>query len=457
MIMTRTLLNRFQLFFVGISAFASLCLSAGLARAVDIQEVTTPAGVTYWLVEDDTSDMISMSFLFRGGSVLDPIGKEGLSDLAASTMDEGAGPLPSQAFRRILDDKSITLSFRAGRDTFGGTFLTLNRYRDEAFDLLRLALTEPRFDEEAVERIRSQILIGKSRSQTDPNDRAGKALFKVLFGDHPYGKPGDGTSASVAEITLDDLKAFPASRLAKDRLIIGVVGNINAAMLTPLLDHAFGALPETVGPVPTLAVIDPIQGETVVIDQDVPQSVAILAQPGIDREDPDYYAAYLATHILGGGGFESRLVNEVRVKRGLAYSTYAYMMDLDSAPLIMSGVATRNDAMAESLDVIQREWALMGEQGVTLEELNDAKTYLTGSYALRFTTAGRIARALTGIQFYDFGIDFIDRRNGFIDAVSLEDVNRVANQLFKAEALTTIVVGRPENVEATIDAPDIPG
>lgn len=438
-------------------ALSSLTLLGPLAHAVEIEEVTTPAGITYWLVEDDTADMVSMSFLFRGGSVLDPAGKEGLSDLAASTMDEGAGTLPSQAFRRILDDKSITLSFRAGRDTFGGTFLTLNRYRDEAFDLLRLALTEPRFDEDAVERIRSQILIGKSRAQTDPNDRAGKALFKTLFGNHPYGSPGDGTSASIAAITLKELKAFPANRLAKDRLILGVVGNIDAAALTPLIDHAFGALPETVGPVPTIAAIEPIEGETVIVDQDVPQSVAILAQPGLDREDPDYYAAYIATHILGGGGFESRLVNEVRVKRGLAYSTYAYMMDLDAAPLIMSGVATRNDAMAESLDVIRREWALMGENGVTAAELNDAKTYLTGSYALRFTTAGRIARALTGIQFYDFGIDFIDRRNSYIDAVSLEDVNRVANRLFNSEALTTVVVGRPENIEATIEAPDIPG
>ncbi len=434
-----------------------LILAAAPAKAVDIQEITTPKGVTYWLVEDDTADLVSMSFLFRGGSTLDPKGKEGLAELVASTIDEGAGEMPSQAFRRILDDQSITLSFSAGRDTFGGSFLTLNRYRDQAFDLLRLALAEPRFDEDAVERIRSQILIGKSREKTDPNSQAGKALFKALFGDHAYGAPGDGTSAGIAAVTLDDLKAFPGDRFAKDRLLIGVVGDIDADTLTPLIDRAFGDLPDSVGPVPETSAPTPEPGGLFIIDQDVPQSVAVMAQPGLGRLDEDYYAAYIATYVLGGGGFESRLVNEVRVKRGLAYSTYAYMLDLADAPLILSGVQTRNDGMAESLSVIREQFGEMRDGGVTENELTDAKTYLTGSYALRFTTAGRIARALTGIQYYDLGVDYMDRRNSYIEAVTLEDVNRVANRLFDPDALTTVVVGRPSGVEATGPAPEIPG
>jgi len=432
-------------------------LSVPAAKAVEIKEVVSPKGITAWLVEDDTADLISVDFVFRGGSSLDPVDKIGLADLAASTLDEGAGDLDSAAFRRILDDKSITLAFSAGRDAFSGSFRTLNRYRDEAVDLLSMALTRPRFDADAVERIRGQILIGLERDKSSPNARAGNTLAKVVFGDDPYGRPGSGTIEGIKAVTLEDLHGFAARMLTRDRLIIGVVGNITAEELAPLLDTAFGGLPAT-GDIPDLAPASvEAEGSVVVLDQNLPQSVVMLAQPGIDRLDEDYYAAYVVNFVLGGGGFGSRLTTEIREKRGLAYSTYSYMIDRQRSALIIAGVSTRNDAVAESIALIKEEWKKLRTTGVTEEELRNAKTYLTGSYPLRFTTTSQIAGALTGIQYYGLGIDYIDRRNSYIEAVTLEEANRVAKELYDPEALTVVVVGRPEGVTATRDAPEIGG
>ena len=442
---------------VWVALIGVLIVWTGPARAVDIQEVVSPGGIKAWLVEDDTADLISMDFLFQGGESLDPAGKEGLAELVSSLLDEGAADLDSQAFQRILNDKSIGIGFSAGRDSFSGSFMTLNRYRDEAVRLLKLALTAPRFDEDAVERIRGQILINMKRRETSPNAKAGRALLKTLYGDDPYGRPGGGTIAGIQAVTVADMRHFVARTLTRDRLIVGVVGNITADELKPMLDEIFGLLPEK----GDVAVLPPVQassdGGVIVIEQDVPQSVVTMAQPGIDRMDPDYYAAYLVTHILGGGGFSSRLTEEVREKRGLAYSTYAALQDLQRSTLVMAGVSTRNESVGESVDIIRAEWAKIRDKGVTAEELENAKTYLTGSYPLRFTTTGQIAGALTGIQYYGLGIDYIDKRNGFLEAVTLEQANRVAKELFNPDALTIVVVGKPNGVVATRPVPDIGG
>lgn len=442
----------------GLALVGLLILWTGPARAIDIQEVVSPGGVTAWLVEDETADLVSMDFLFRGGEALDPVGKEGLAELVSSLLDEGAGDLDSQAFQRILNDKSITISFGAGRDSFSGSFMALNRYRDEAVRLLKLALTAPRFDEDAVERIRGQILINLKRRETSPNAKAGKALVKTLYGDDPYGRPGGGTIDGIQAVTVADMRDFVTRTLTRDRLIVGVVGKITAEELKPMLDEAFGGLPEK-GDVPVLPpVAASSEGGVIVIEQDVPQSVVTMAQPAaIDRKDPDYYAAYLVTHVLGGGGFSSRLTEEVREKRGLAYSTYAALHDTKRSSLLMAGVSTRNDAVAESVEIIRREWAKIRDKGVTADELENAKTYLTGSYPLRFTTTGQIAGALTGIQYYDLGIDYIEKRNGYLEAVTLDQANRVAKDLFDPAALTIVVVGKPVDLAATRPAPDIGG
>ncbi|RMD63609.1 MAG: insulinase family protein [Alphaproteobacteria bacterium] len=432
-----------------------LLAMAGPARAVEVQRVVSPGGIEAWLVEDHTNPILSLDLAFRGGAALDPAGKEGLANMVSGLIDEGAGPLDSQAFQGRLQELSIRLSFNASLDTFGGTLQTLSETRDEAFRLLRLALTEPRFDAEPVTRIRSQILAGLAQEAEDPRSIARRTLSKVLFPDHPYGRPVSGTQLSVPRITVEDLRTFVKERFARDTLVIGVVGDITAQELARLLDETFLALPATAASaaVPSAAVAG--DGAVVVVEKDVPQSVVAFGHEGIRRDDPDYYAAYVVNYILGGGGFASRLYKEVREKRGLAYSVYSYLNPLDHAALVVGGVATQNGRVAQSLEIIRREWGRMGETGPSAQELDDAKTYLTGSFPLRFSSSGRIAGMLVGMQLENLGIDYLDRRNAFIEAVTLDQARRVARRLYDPDRLAVVVVGHPTGVTPTAPAPDL--
>ena len=431
-----------------------LLLPAAAAGAVEVQRVVSPGGIEAWLVEDRANPIISLDLAFRGGAAHDPIGKEGLATLVSSLIDEGAGSIESQAFQGELEQKAIRLSFDAGLDLFDGSLQTLTKNRDRAFELLRLALSEPRFDEEPVERIRAQILARIKARENDANRIAGRTFRKLLFGDHPYARPVDGTLESVAAVTREDLRAFVARRFARSNLVIGVSGDIGAEELAPLLDQTFGGLPAEPAD-EVIADVEPAaKGDLVVVEQAVPQSAVVMGHGGIQRDDPDFYTAYVVNYILGGGSFASRLYEEVREKRGLAYSVYAFLNGLDHGALVIGGVGTANDRVAESIALMRQEWRRMAEAGPTAEELAAAKTYLTGSYPLRLTSTARIAGMLVGIQLEDLGIDYIDRRNGFIEAVTLEDARRVAAELYDAEALTVVVVGQPEGLEPTREAPE---
>lgn len=424
------------------------------AAAVEVQRVVSPGGIEAWLVEDHGNPIISLDLAFRGGSAAEPAAKGGLATLVASTLDEGAGELDSQAFQKALSDHSIGLSFQAGRDSFGGSLSTLTRYSDEAFDLLRLALTAPRFDAAPVERVRGQLQASLARQDQDPDAIAGRTLAHTLFGEHPYGRPAGGTAESLAAIGIDDLRTFARERLTRDRLVIGVAGDIGPERLAELLDSTFGALPVS-GPALEVADVTPrAEGGVMVIERQQPQSVVSIAQPGISRDDPDFYAAYLVNYVLGGGGFASRLYAEVREKRGLAYSVYSYLAPYDHTALISAGVATQNARVGESLEVIREEWRKMAENGPTAEELADAKTFVTGNFPLRLTSTGKVSGILVTMQLDHLGIDYIDRRSALFDAVTLEDARRVARRLYDPAALTVVIVGQPEGVTATLPAPD---
>ncbi|MCP5366998.1 MAG: insulinase family protein [Hyphomicrobiales bacterium] len=422
-----------------------LVLAAVPAGAVSIQRVVSPGGVVAWLVEDHTNPIIALDLAFRGGATLDPEGREGLARMVSATLDEGAGGLDSQAFQGRLDDLSISLSFSAGRESFSGSLTTLTGNRDTAFDMLRLALTEPRFDPAPVARIRSQTLAGLRREAEDPDSIADKALMATLFPGHPYGRPAKGTPESVAAITADDLRGFVKRRLARQNLLVGVVGDITAAELAPLLDRTFGALPPRAAPW-DLPEVAPARADTTVIRKPVPQSAISFAQPGLKRDDPDFYAAYVMNHILGGGGFTSRLFNEVREKRGLAYSVGTSLYPLDHAGLIVGDAGTANARVKDTLGQIRAEWRRIVKDGVTGDELKDAKTYLTGSFPLRFSSSGRIASMLVAIQMDKLGIDYLDRRNGLIEAVTMADIDRVIHRLLDPDKLVIVVVGEPEGL-----------
>jgi zinc protease len=422
----------------------------GVARSGDaaskVERVVSPGGIEAYLMPEPAIPFLSLALHFRGGSALDPAGKEGLAYMVSGLLDEGAGDLESQAFHTELEDRAIRLSFDATRDAFTGQIKTLSSERERAFELLGLALSEPRFDAEPVERIRNQIQAELRRRAEDPDYVASRTWFERAFPDHPYGRPVQGTAESVAGITTADLRQFVRERLAKDNLVVGVAGDITAAELGPLLDRAFGDLPATSAPV-DLAPAKPAGGDTVVVRKDVPQSQVLFGEQGLARADPDFYAAYVANHILGGGGFGSRLTEEVREKRGLAYSVYSYLYPLDHAPLWVGGLGTANAAVGQAIGLVREEIARMAAGDVDAAALADAKTYLTGSFPLRLTSNDQIASMLVSMQVDDLGIDYLERRNDYIEAVTLDDVRRAARRLYRPDQLLTVVVGDPEGVQ----------
>ncbi len=437
---------------------AILLIAAAPARAVDVQRVVSPMGIEAWLVENDSVPVIALEFAFRGGVELDPSGKEGLANLVSILLDEGAGDLDSATFQARLSNAAISLSFDAAVDGFYGSLKTVTANADEAFELLELALTAPRFDDDAVERMRAAVQADIRRRVADPGWMGRRAFYELAFGDHPYGRPSRGTAPTVNGLTAEDFRGFVAERFNRSNLLVGVSGDVTADELGPILDRIFGDLPEG-EPSPRPADVAPAgAGERVLVRRDGPQSSMMLSQPGIARSDPDFYTAYVVNHILGGGGFTSRLTDEIRERRGLTYGISSFLVNFDHADLLMVSSSLSNANVPTALDLIRQQWRRLATSGVTAEELDEAKTFLTGSFPLRFTSTDRIASILLGMQIEDLGIDFLDRRNAEVEAVTLANANRVARRLYDVDALTVVVVGDPDDgfqADREIDSADL--
>ena len=428
---------------------AALVLAAALPAAGmgKIEKVTSPGGITAWLVQDRLNPIIAMQVVFIGGSIADPDGKEGLAQLTAAMMYEGAGALKSQAFQKAVEDKSIDLGFSAGSDTFSGSLKTLTKNRDMAFDLFRLAMTEPRFDAEPLSRTKTQILVNLARRARDPNVIAGQRWWSSAYPDFPYGRRTRGTPETVKAIAPNDMRGFLKSRLARNNVFIGVVGDITPDELKVLLDKTFGGLPEKAVALDLAETPPKLDGRTEVIRRPFPQSRVIFGQAGIKRDHKDWYAAYVLNQILASGSFTSRLMKEVREKRGLVYSVGAGLNPMRYSATLVGSLGTQNARVAKSIELVRAEWKRMKEEGATKEEVEDAIRYLTGSFALSLDSTSRIASTLASVQYLGLGLDYLDNRNSFIEAVTVDDVNRVARELLTPEKLTFVVVGQPENLE----------
>jgi zinc protease len=416
------------------------------SRAATVQKVRTKAGFECWLVEDYAVPLVAFDFAWRGGNVQDPDGREGASAMLAALLDEGAGPYDSDAFHRALDDKAVEISFGAERDLFKGQLKTLSRHVDAAFDFLRLAVNEARLDSDAIERVRSQMIAGLKHEAKDPDALAGRAFREAAFPGHRYSRAGRGTLDSVPLIAREDLVRLRADMMARDNIKIAAVGAIDAGRLAALIDSVFATLP----PAASLVAVPDVQlaglGTRKVVDVDVPQSTLRFALQGVARTDPDYMIASVVNHILGGGVFSARLFKEVREKRGLAYSVHTSLANWDHASLFSGGTSTKNERAAESLTVIEEEIAKLAADGPTAEELDKAKKYLTGSYVLRFDTSTKICDHLVHLQTEGYPVEYLDERNGLIEAVTLDDAKRVAARLFDGKKLLVAVAGRPDGM-----------
>ncbi|MBA3449566.1 MAG: insulinase family protein [Pseudaminobacter sp.] len=418
-----------------------LLLAAAMpARAeVEIQEVKSAGGVTAWLVEDYSVPIIALRFAFDGGSTQDPRGKEGLANLMTSLFDEGAGDLDSDAFQIRLDDAGAEMGFSAGRDNLYGSMRMLADQKEEALELLRLAIESPRFDQAAVDRMRSQIVSGIVSSQRDPETAAQFQWAEALYGDHPYARRDEGTEQSLAAITVADLKALHKAIFAREKLHVAVVGAIDAETLKLQLDRLFGGLPEKPD-LRSVPDIEPKLAQRVRVEYALPQTSLQLAYPGIEREAPEFFGAVLMNQILGGGTFSSRLFEEVREKRGLAYGVSSSLVNHEHANALVIGTSTRADNATETLGVIQDVVRKMAEEGPTEAELAAAKKYLIGSYAINnLDSSSAIATTLIELQIEKLGIGYMERRADLINAATLEDAKKAAELLLLADPAILIV------------------
>ncbi|SFJ51011.1 M16 family metallopeptidase [Celeribacter neptunius] len=428
-----------------IAAAALIMLTLPALAAVEVQDIETPGGIKAWLVEEHSIPFTALEIRFRGGTAMDRPGKRGEVNLMMATLEEGAGDLDAQGFANARDDLAASYSFDAYMDsvTISARFLTENR--DQAVALLRAALMQPRFDQDAVDRVRGQVMSILRSQATDPGDIASETFYAQTFGDHPYGSNDNGTPESVAGLTREDMFAAKDRVMTRDRLYVGAVGDITAEELSNLLDDLLGELPAN-GPDLPAQVEPTLPGDLTVVPFQTPQSVVLFGQKGITRDDPDFIPAYIANEILGGHG-ESRLMDEVREKRGLTYGIGAYLVAFDHSELVMGQFSSGNASVAEAIDVVKDEWAKFAATGLTQDELDMAKTYLTGAYALRFDGNGPIARILVGMQMDGLSKDYMKTRNDMVNAVTLDQVNAAIKRIYDPKQLTFVVVGQPEGLQ----------
>jgi len=431
----------------GASKAPALTEGADATGQINVQHVVSPGGIEAWLVEEHSIPIIAINFAFQGGAYLDAKGKEGTAILLSGLLAEGAGPHDSGTVRQLLEENSITLSYGASLDALSGTLRTLTANKTLAFDLARLSLTDPRFDSEPVKRVRGQIQVALKNAAMDPEAIASQALYENLFAGHAYSRPVQGTAETLAGISTKDLRNFLKAGVTRDRLKVGVVGDIDAATLQAVLDEIFGGLPAT-GTTRNLEDA-PVssRGGVEVIDFDNPQSTVNFAGPGVSIDDPDFIPSYVLNYTLGGGGFSSRLMEEVREKRGLTYGIYTYFQPYERAGLFYGQVASDNEKVGETLAITKQEIEKIRAEGVTETELDDAKRYLTGAFPLGFSSNASIAARLLAYQLYGYDVTYINTRNARINAVTMDDTRRVAKLLPSSDEITFVVVGKPVGLE----------
>ncbi|MGV8831992.1 MAG: M16 family metallopeptidase [Devosia sp.] len=426
----QTLLRR-PLAFLSL-ACTTLLLALPAQAEVVFQDITSPKGINAWLVEDYAVPIVTIRFAFEGGTTQDPAGKEGLVNLLTTLFDEGAGTLDSDAFQIALDNAGAEMGFAADADAFYGSMRMLADQRDEAIGLLKLAIQQPRFDQNPIERMRAQLLTGILAAAQSPGTAAQRQWATALYGDHPYARRSEGTAETLASITADDLRGAYKKIFARGNLHIGIVGAIDAKAAAEMVDTLFGALPAEPD-LSAIANVEPKLGQDLRLDYDLPQTSIVLAYPGVKRTDPNYFAAYLMTQILGGDTFRSRLTSELREKRGLTYGISAALNNLAHTQSLVISTATRADRATETLAAIKAIVADMASDGPTAEELAGAKKYIIGAYPIgELSSSSAIANTLVGLQLHDLGIDYIASRADLINAVTIDDVKAMAASLLTA-------------------------
>ena len=427
---------------------AAVALLAGtpLQAEIDIQPVETEAGFSAWLVEERSIPFVAIEVIFPGGAVLDTEETLGATPLMTALLGEGAGDLDAQGFAAAVEATAGSIRFDAGRDSVSLRIRALTENRDEVLELARQALTQPRFDETALERVRAQTIASLERGARDPNTIAARTFNEQAFDGHPYARPTDGTPETVAALSRDDILAAHQTTLTRDRVIVGAAGDISAEELAAVLDALLGDLPAASAELPDYAEFTAPGGITV-IDHPGPQSVIAFGHAGIRRDDPDFMAAFVMNEIFGGGRFGTRLMRELREIRGLTYGVGSSVATAQHGDSFQGRLSTDNARVGEVVELLRSEWEWLAEGGITQADLERVQTYLTGAYPLRFDGNASIAGILASMQFQGFDIDYVNIRNDLVRAVTLEDIHRVAERIIDPEGLHFVIVGQPQGLD----------
>ncbi len=435
------MIRRLRLAVILTAALVAPLGSSQAGAPAPIEAVVSPTGTEAWLYRDPSLPIVALAFRFAGGSAQDPAGQEGLARFLTAMLDEGAGPYDAASYRERLDDRAIRLSISAGRESLHGTLYTLRENVEEAAVLLGHALARPHFDEGAVTRIRSQLEAVRAQNTRRPGNLARARWFSLVFGDGAYGRPASGTQESLAGIRADDLRAAAGQRLVRRRLTVGAAGDIDPDTLVRVLESAFSDLPAG-NPAATAPERGRFEGQSLHVPMDVPQTELVFGLPGLARDDAEFFPAFVLNAILGGSAPVARLEAEVRVKRGLVYSIYTYLTDMQRAPLLLGGTSTRAESARQTVAVVREVIRSMAVEGPGRAELADAKRYLTGSFPLATDSTSEMAEFLVAMQVNGLGTDYLDYRNALVEAVTIQDVKRVARRLLDAEAMVWVAVGR---------------
>lgn len=413
-----------------------------LRAEVDITQVTSPGGLNAWLVEERSIPFVSLDLIFAGGATLESDAQAGVVNLMAALLSEGAGDMDAQAFAARSEDLATRISFDAGRDSVSVSVRFLTEDADAVIEHLRLALTEPRFDEDAIARTRGQLMAQLRREVLDPNTIASRAFASAAFQDHAYGRESKGTPETVGALNRDALIAAHQGAIARDRVFIGAAGDISADDLGALLDRLFDGIPETGWPMPERAEFLAEPGIEV-IAFDGPQSVVAFGHAGIARDDPEFLTAFVVNEVFGGGRFGTRLMRSLREERGLTYGIGAFLSSGALGESYQGRLSTDNANVQIVIELLREEWGQMANDGVSQEELDRIQTYLTGAYPLRFDGNSSIASIMASMQYQGFDIDYVNRRNDMIRALTLDEVNDMTSRLYDPEALFFVIVGQP--------------
>ena len=424
-----------------------LVMMASSAHATEVKEVVSSGGFKAWLVEEHELPLIAAKLVFTGsGTAYDPPKLQGRASMTAALLTEGAGDLDSNAFNRALEDNAIEMHFALDEDMLRASFVSLSQNKEKAFSYLAMALTKPRFDDSAIERVRSQALSTLLQQEKDPSYVLNRQWETMIFPGHPYSNPAIGTHDSVEAMSKNALQDFTHRFLTRENLVIAVVGDITPAELSKLMDAQLALLPEKYSPDVSLPEVSlPVQSKQVAVASDIPQTMVMFGTAGVKRTDPDYYAAYVMNHILGGGGLSCKLVKEIREKRGLAYSASSQLQPLQHSGIWLGEFATRNEKVDEAMTVLRDTLKDYAQNGPTDKELADAKTYLTGSFVLGLDSNADIANYLIGMQIYHLGKDYLDKRNSMIMAVTKEQAKQAAKKLVDPEHLQVVMVGKAQS------------